>query len=202
MEVRQITVGQLETNCYIAASGKKCVVVDPGGCARDILAKVNESALEVESILLTHGHFDHFLAAGEVQAATGAPVLVGAEDVPFLKDPGWMGEYMPKSAALPRDVRPIREGDVVTVGAESLSVIHTPGHSPGSSCFRAPEILFSGDLIFRRDVGRTDLPGGDDGDLMRSLERIMKLPDSTTIYPGHGPSTTVGYEKARNPYLT
>lgn len=201
MEVARIPVGSLETNCYIASSGGKCVVLDPGGDAEEILRRVLAKGLEVEAILLTHGHFDHFLAAGRVQESTGAPVFVGEDDMPYLKDPGWMRQFIPSNLALPEDVRPLREGDSVSVGKESLSVMHTPGHSPGSCCFRASGVVFAGDLVFWRGVGRTDLPGGDPDILRRSIQRVMALPGSTSVYPGHGPATSVDDEKSGNTFL-
>ena len=152
-------------------------------------------------MLLTHGHFDHFLAAAEVQRETGAPVWVGEDDLLLLRDLGWMAQFLPQGLALPSDVRALAEGDRVTVGDEELSVIHTPGHSQGSCCFLAPGILFSGDLIFQGAVGRTDLPGGDPVELDRSLARVADLPGDTVMYPGHGPVTKVAVEKERNPYL-
>lgn len=201
MDIRQLSVGSLETNCYIVASGKDCVVVDPGGEAERILSEIAACGCEVTAVLLTHGHFDHFLAAAEVQRETGAPVWVGEDDLPLLRDLGWMAQFLPQGLALPSDVRALAEGDRVTVGDEELSVIHTPGHSQGSCCFLAPGILFSGDLIFQGAVGRTDLPGGDPVELDRSLARVADLPGDTVIYPGHGPVTKVAVEKERNPYL-
>lgn len=201
MKVKRLAVGSLDTNCYIASSGKKCVIVDPGADAPSVLAEVARAGLEVQAILLTHGHFDHFLGAGEVQEATGAPVYINLEDMAWLNEPGWMKQFLPEDSAPLKDIRSLDEGQEVAVGDEALRAIHTPGHSPGSSCFYAPGVLFAGDLVFKRGVGRTDLPGGDPDALRASLKRAIELPGETLIYPGHGPVTTVADEKARNPFL-
>ncbi len=201
MKVTSLPVGSLETNCYIVASDRDCLVIDPGDDAGIILEVVGREGLRVHGIVLTHGHFDHYLAAGEVQEATGCPVYVGAADLPSLKDPGWMAEYMPPGHVMPEDVRVLSDGDTVEAGVLSFRVIHTPGHSPGSICLYSPGVLFSGDLLFNGSVGRTDLPGGDSRAMRESLRKVGMFPDDTVVYPGHGPSTTIGEEKESNPYL-
>jgi hydroxyacylglutathione hydrolase len=201
MEVTSLPVGSLETNCYIVTSAKDCLVIDPGGDAGTILRVVLEKGLRVHSIVLTHGHFDHYLAAGEVQESTGAPVYVGAGDLPTVKDPGWMARYLPSWPHVPKDIRTLCDDDTVLAGELSFRVMSTPGHSPGSLCLYSPGVLFAGDLLFRGSIGRTDLPGGDTRAMSESLLQVGQLPDDTVVYPGHGPSTTVGEEKESNPYL-
>ncbi len=202
MEIYSLSVGPLEANCYIAYSGKDSIVIDPGDEANSILSFVREKGLRVHAIVLTHGHFDHFLAAGKLQEALGAPVYIGREDLPMLTDPGWMAEYIPPGYVPPRDVRPLADGDTVGGGLLGVKVMSTPGHSPGSVCLYAPGVLFSGDLLFSGGIGRTDLPGGDPSAIKESLAKVVQLPDGTLVYPGHGPMTTIGDEKISNPYLS
>ncbi|MGE5579563.1 MAG: MBL fold metallo-hydrolase [Bacillota bacterium] len=230
MEVKTLAVGGLGTNCYILIEGDQCVVIDPGDEGDRILKALavdgeRANLLGVQAILLTHAHFDHTLAARYLQEKTGAPVFVGSKDKAMLSDPGWMKQFMPSDVAAPADIRTLGEGDQVALGGATLEVWETPGHSPGSLTFvldavlgsapavagattaplsapsHSPKMVFCGDLIFRRGVGRTDLPGGDPDQLFNSVDRVLSLAGKTNIYPGHGPSTTVGSEKAANPFL-
>ncbi len=194
-------VGYLETNCYIVKSGKDCLVIDPGGDAGEILSVVEEQGLCVHAIVVTHGHFDHYLAAGELHEATGAPIYVGIDDLSALRDPGWMVEYIPSGYIAPREIKGLSDGDTVGAGELSFQVMSTPGHSPGSVCLHSPGVLFSGDLLFSGSIGRTDFPGGDSRAMRESLRKVGRLPDHTVVYPGHGPSTTIGKEKESNPYM-
>ncbi len=207
MKIRRIPVGSLDTNCYILESGGAVAVIDPGDEGEQILLALSEigdvgNGL-VQVILLTHGHFDHTMAAAYLQEKTGAPIYIGGKDKDMLTDPGWMKQFMPEFSDAPSRIRSLSEGDAVDFGDASLQVWETPGHSPGSVCYISkdgqkvrPVVVFGGDLIFRRDVGRTDLPGGNPERLRESISRVLSLPDDTVIYPGHGPSTTVGKEKA------
>ena len=209
MDIRTISVGALPTNCYILSSGGSLVVIDPGDDGDRIMSELEKAggdAAAVKAILLTHAHFDHTCAAGHLQEKTGAPVFVGEGDAALLSDPGWMKPLMPDGVKPIIDVRTLREGDSVSFGDASLTVWETPGHSPGSLTFLgagpdAAHVAFCGDLIFRGGIGRTDLPGGDSSELGRSLSRVMELPDDTVVHPGHGAATTVGRERADNPFL-
>ncbi len=208
MEVRTLSVGGLGTNCYIVIEGDQCVVIDPGDEGDRILKALagdGASPLRVQAILLTHAHFDHTLAAGYLQEKTGALVFVGAKDKAMLSDPGWMKQFMPSDSPAPADIRTLGEGDHLALGGTTLEVWETPGHSPGSLTFvcssPSTNVAFCGDLIFKRGVGRTDLPGGDPDQLFESVDRVLSLPGKTTIYPGHGSRTTVASEKAYNPFL-
>lgn len=219
MDVKTIAVGSLATNCYLLIEGNLCIVVDPGyegeRIARAILCHGDQtSRLTVQAILLTHAHFDHTMAAGYLQKETGAPVFVGAKDIGMIVEPGWMKDFMPSGCGMPSDLRALSEGDRVTLGDVALEVWETPGHSPGSITFvldapqpianatgLSPKMVFCGDLIFRRSVGRTDLPGGDPDQLFNSVDRVLSLPGKTVIYPGHGRSTTVAGEMAANPFV-
>ena len=173
----------------------------------------------LQAILLTHAHFDHTGAAGFLQEKTGAPVFVGRRDEALLREPGWMKQWVSAQTKQPVDIRVLKEGDELRTGETVLKVWETPGHSPGGLTFvaaavsgsptaraaakrvsRAVRAVFCGDLIFRERIARTDAPGGDQDELFRSIERVLALPGDARIFPGHGNSTTVGYERARNPF--
>ncbi len=204
LEVLTLPVGELAANCYIlwAPPSSECVVIDPGCQGALILEKVHDLGLTVKAIVLTHGHFDHTEAAGYLQENTDAPVLIGRADRQLLWEPGWMSPYVDDSLPKVKNVTVIEEGDTVTFADMSMTVMETPGHSPGSISLYCPGYLFSGDLIFLRGVGRGDLPGGNARELSNSIhDKVMVLPPKTRIYPGHGRFTTVGYEKNHNPYI-
>lgn len=179
------------------------VVVDPGNDAPRILAAIQKQSLTIRHILLTHTHFDHILAAAEVQAATGATLLVPQEDEPALHDPKrsllrFMGGDM--TLSLHAD-RLLAEGDTVKAGGLTIEVLHTPGHTPGGSCYVCGDLLVTGDTLFAGDIGRTDFPGGDSAALRRSLHRLSRMEGDYTVLPGHGPQTTLSAEKQYNPYM-
>jgi hydroxyacylglutathione hydrolase len=206
VQIHRIVVGLLETNCYILAGpdNREAVVVDPGGGAGLVLHRLQQLRLNPKLILSTHAHFDHVLAVDELRSATGAEFLIHHEDLPILESMrerarAFMGIEVPPP---PKADRFIKEGDEISVGGVTWKVMHTPGHSPGSICLHAPGILLSGDTIFSGSIGRTDTPGGDYGRILESIgTKIMVLPDDTVIYPGHGPSTTVGRERKANPFV-
>ncbi|HHY68991.1 MAG TPA: MBL fold metallo-hydrolase [Bacillota bacterium] len=214
MEVIRLVVGPLRTNCYVVYDPEsgKCAVIDPGGDGERILEALREKDLSLEKIICTHGHLDHIYDAGLLQKLTGAPVIIGEKEKVFLEKGKWMDDFMDTSSMVEiSDYSTVREGDIINVGNVRLHVIETPGHTPGSiSLYYAgpadgssDRALFSGDLIFRLSVGRTDLPGGDTSALLESIHRkVLTLPDDTVIYPGHNLTTTVGKERLENPFLT
>jgi len=199
-------VGPLQTNCYIVGceETKEGAIIDPGGDAKRILAEVGQLGLKIKYVINTHGHFDHTLANKEVVKATGARLAIHSADAPMLTKGGGafffgiMGKASP-----PADVI-LDEGQVLTLGEIELKVLHTPGHSPGSVCLYSEEesVLFDGDVLFNMGMGRYDLPGGDYRVLMESIQRLLALPDETTVHPGHGPATTIGRERRSNPFLS
>lgn len=204
MLVRTLVVGPLSVNCYIVACADthSAMVIDPGGNAHEIIREAERLGVTVESVVCTHGHFDHALAVAEVVRLTGARLLIHALDAPMLSDPSaslatWLGSAMP--AVTPTLL--LQGGECLAVGNASLRVVHTPGHTPGSISLRGDAAAFVGDMIFRQGIGRTDLPGGDFKVLLASINAILTLPDETALYPGHGDETTVGEEKRFNPYL-
>lgn len=198
-----LPLGELDTNCYfIWDSCREALVVDPGDEASTILSALYREGLSVRAVVLTHVHFDHMLATQEICDATNAPLWVGAGDEAALTDgmKNLSAFFGGGIVSLHAD-RMLREGDVVTVGEHTLTVWETPGHTPGSICLIGEELALTGDTLFAGSIGRVDFPGGDVTAMERSLRRLQDLPDEMRIYPGHGPSTTMGHEKNGNPYL-
>lgn len=201
-----ITNGQFAQNCYLVAdtAAGECAIVDPGEESGRILAEVARRGWRVTGIWLTHAHVDHILGVAAVKAATGAPIHLHAADRPLYdglpQQAQWMG--LTATPAPPPDAE-LRDGGRVRVGTHEFEVRHTPGHSPGAVSFIAPGLALTGDALFAGSVGRTDLPGGDGAALLSSIRsRLLPLPDDTVVYSGHGPATTIGEERAGNPFLT
>ena len=205
MLLHQFVTGPLETNTYLVAdrAAGEALVIDPGGDPAEILAFLANERLTCRLIVNTHGHFDHISGNRALKSATGASLLVHAEDLPLLTEAASHARFFMMRAenSPPADVL-LADQDVVRVGSVELRVLHTPGHSPGGITLVAPGVAFCGDLVFYGSVGRTDLPGGSEKVLLDSIRRhIMTLPDDTVLYPGHGPDTTVGLEKRQNPFF-
>jgi hydroxyacylglutathione hydrolase len=206
MNVLPLPLGPLGTNCYLVwdAPGGKALLVDCAGAPRQILHPVQERGLHLALVVLTHGHMDHTERLDELVQRTGAQVALHELDAPLLRDPMLSGAALfgyPHADATPD--RLLREGDVVSLADTglSLTVLHTPGHTPGSICLAGEGVLFSGDTLFAGSIGRMDLPGGDEAEMTASLRRLAELPEATTVYPGHEPATTIGEEKRHNPWL-
>jgi glyoxylase-like metal-dependent hydrolase (beta-lactamase superfamily II) len=202
-----LPVGALQCNCSILgdeASGE-AIVVDPGDEVLRILALLQRHNLTVKQILVTHAHIDHIAGAARLQALTGAPVLYNQNDLPLVKmmdvQAGWLGSTTPEVHP-PDDT--LDDGKLISITNISGSILFTPGHTQGSVCLYLPEqgLLLAGDTLFAGSVGRTDLPGGDGPTLIRSIHsKLLPLPDSTVVIPGHGPRTTIGDERESNPFL-
>lgn len=206
MKYKEIVVGALETNCYLVycEETKECAVVDPGADPERIFPEVAEEELKPVAIINTHGHIDHTGANRDMKDHYDVPIYIHAGDNAML------GKIQQLELSLflgAKDSPPadhfMNDGDEIKIGNSSLRVLHTPGHSPGSVSLLGDGFLISGDTLFMEGVGRTDLPGGSQKQLEQSIrEKIMTLPDSTIVLPGHGPLTSVGQERANNPFLT
>jgi hydroxyacylglutathione hydrolase len=206
LDVEMLTVGAIAENCFLLRKqgSDRVLVVDPGEEAERILAAAREMG-EVEAILLTHCHFDHIGAVAPLAAATGAPVYCPEIEVPVLAD---VMAYVPWEGFGPYESYDADEtvagGETLELAGLELDVIFTPGHSPGHVTYsvRGEEALFSGDVLFQGSVGRVDLPGGDGPTLMDSIGRLLDShPDETVVHPGHMGITTLGAERASNPFL-
>ena len=205
MKVLQLEVGSLGTNCYIAycENTKKAVIIDPGGDAARILALVNRDGLAVEAIINTHGHADHVLANVKVQEGTGAPIWIHSADADMLGSGSRnLSAYMGASTACGAADRLLADGDVLTIGDFTLTVLHTPGHTPGGISLLGDKAVFVGDTLFAESIGRTDFPGGSYSQLIQSIKtKLMVLDDDVKAFPGHGPATTIGWERRQNPFI-
>jgi glyoxylase-like metal-dependent hydrolase (beta-lactamase superfamily II) len=201
-----LPVGMIQTNCYIVGcdESKDGAVIDPGGHPERILAEVERHGLAIKYVLNTHAHFDHTDANGAIVRATGAPLALHAKDQPILEASGGAALFGLRADPSPPPDLVLNDGDELEIGQLRLKVLHTPGHTPGHVCFyeAAEGVLFDGDVLFYRGIGRTDLPGGSWQLLMDSIQRVLfALPDETVVYSGHGQATTIGQEKRLNPWL-
>ena len=194
MKVYAMALGAYQTNCYIIheESSKTCCVIDPGYDADRILDKLEDLGLILEAILLTHGHFDHVGAVKDLAAETQCEVYLHPED---LSMPPMM------TAGALYYTKTYTEGSHLKLAGLDISVLHTPGHTPGSVCLLVDTAIFSGDTLFQGSCGRTDLPGGDWATIGKSLKRLAALEGNFWVYSGHGPSTTLRDEKKYNPYM-
>lgn len=204
MKMLCVPVGELEANCYLLrAENGQGLIVDPGDEPERLLVAVRQLAMTPVAVVLTHAHFDHMDGAAKICATLSIPLWVHEADAPVLTNSrnslyDWFGRSMP---LFPAAGRCLREGDVLAFGGEQLTVLETPGHTPGSICLLGKNGLLSGDTLFAGGVGRTDFPGGDSAALRRSLRRLMELAPETAVYPGHGPQTTIAGERRDNPFL-
>lgn len=208
MRVQQLTVGMMGVCCYIVSceQTKKTAIIDPGGDEDKILDACKLDKLEVDYIIATHGHPDHVCGNGPIQEETGAKIIMHRADAEFFGKPE-IKEYfsMLGLAYSPPPDLLVEDGDTISLGEETLTVIHTPGHTPGGIClYNAPD-CFTGDTLFVGGVGRTDFPGGSMDELSHSIKsRLLTLPPDTVVWPGHGyggSRSTIGEEARSNPYF-
>lgn len=206
MILKALIVGPLETNCYILGDekSKEAAVIDPGGDFEEIEKQLKKLKLKVKYIVLTHGHFDHTGALAQLKKATGAEVLIHAEDASMLSPAGETQPFFMESGKDPCAADgTLKEGDKIQFGENSLEVLHTPGHTPGGISLLIDKVIFVGDTLFCGSIGRTDLPGGSFEQLIDSIKRkLLTKGDDYLIYPGHGPASTIGEERKDNPFLT
>jgi hydroxyacylglutathione hydrolase len=199
------TVGPFQENSYVVLdpATRHAVLVDPGAEADTLIEMVRATGATLDAIWLTHAHIDHIGAIAAVKRAWNVPILLHPADRP-LYDRGAMqaAAYGLPFEQPPVPDRDLSEGDVLTVGSQRFDVLHVPGHAPGHVVFVSDGYMIGGDLLFAGSIGRTDLPFSDPDRMMESLERVAGLPDDTLVYPGHGSSTSIGRERATNPFLT
>ena len=201
MDLHILPLGNYQTNTYIVTgNGQSCAVIDPGFEPQTILNKVKDLGLTVDAILLTHGHFDHVGGVEQIVAATGCSLWMSESDWSQPIDP-LHSFYYPVANCDFTEVSFFEDGEEVHAGGLVFRVLSTPGHTRGSVCFQCEDILFSGDTLFAGSCGRTDLPGGDWNAIGNSLARLAGLEGDLTVYPGHGPATTLQRERCVNPYM-
>ena len=202
-----LAVGPLRCNCSILGDevSREAIVVDPGEEIPRILQVLERHQLTVKQIVVTHAHIDHIAGASRLKQLTGAPILYNQRDLPLVAmmedQAAWIGVKVPEVSSPDES---LEDGDIISVAGIAGKILHTPGHTEGSLCLYLPEqkLLLAGDTLFAGSVGRTDLPGGDTGKILASIhERILPLPDDTTVIAGHGRNTTVGAERVSNPFL-
>jgi glyoxylase-like metal-dependent hydrolase (beta-lactamase superfamily II) len=207
MILETFPVGPLACNCTILGDEEagEAIVIDPGDEVSRIARRLNTLSLKLKQILVTHAHIDHVGGALKLKRLTGAPILLNENDLPLLKmmamQAGWLGLATPETA--PPDAS-LDDGLRVGLERYPTQVIHTPGHTQGSVClhFAPLKMVIAGDTLFAGSIGRTDLPGGNSRQIIDSIEtRLLALPDETKVLPGHGPATTIGQERASNPFL-
>lgn len=201
-----LTNGIFQENCYLVASPStsEAVLIDPGEDADLFIGRLADEGLTLRAVWLTHGHLDHVDGVQRVVAATGAEVCLHPGDRELYDHVREQGAMLGihSDTVLPPPDRELAHGDELLVGDCAFSVLHVPGHSPGGVSFLGNGVVFCGDALFAGSIGRSDLPGGDMATLLASIrEQLLALPDETVVYPGHGPETTIGVERAENPYL-
>ncbi len=197
--IERITVGVINTNCYVLYSDSSCIVVDPGFEAEKIEAFLDGNGIRPEAVYLTHGHFDHMAAADEIRKKYGIKVFISENDLALAAHPdGNCSAMFDEVYSFSADDR-FADGDELDFAGETAKVLATPGHTRGSVCFylEKDKILFAGDTLFYASSGRTDLATGSSGDMQESLERLFRLPEDVKVLPGHGAGTTIGKEKLR-----
>jgi len=208
MILETFPVGPLACNCTILGdeATREALVIDPGDDVSRIHKRLTEQGLKLKHILVTHGHIDHVGGALRLKRLTGAPIFLNESDLPQLEmmdtQAAWLGLRSAPEIAPPDEG--LAEGQIVGLEHYPAKVLHTPGHTQGSIClhFAPLNLLIAGDTLFAGSIGRTDLPGGDSEQIMASLRtRLLALPDETRVLPGHGPATTIGRERASNPFL-
>jgi hydroxyacylglutathione hydrolase len=203
-----LPVGMLQCNCSVFGDERtrEAMVIDPGDNIDRILAVLAKHALTVKAIVITHAHIDHIGGAAKLKAATGAPIYMNANDQELYDhldvQASWLQMKTPEKTSIDAEAK---DGDTLALGEAVFHVLHTPGHTQGSISLWIPEEnkLIAGDTLFRDSIGRTDLPGGNAGQILRSIhDKLLTLPEEAVVVPGHGGNTTIGREKERNPFLS
>ena len=203
MEVVKIVNGKLRGNAYLIYDENRVgAVIDPGEQPERIINEVNARGINVTHILLTHGHFDHIACTDVLKKEFEAIVCIYEKDAACMNDPelNLSGRFSDEVRISPADIL-LKDGDEFKIGSMDIKVIHTPGHSEGSCSFVIDNYIFSGDTLFYLSIGRVDLVGGSESSIQESLKKLSEFPDDYIVYPGHGDTTTIGYEKQNNEYM-
>ncbi|ACB84873.1 MBL fold metallo-hydrolase [Natranaerobius thermophilus] len=205
MIIEQLVVGELGANCYIVGCQEtgEAVIIDPGGNGEKIHQQIKELDMTPSMIINTHGHVDHIGANSYLKEHTDAELGIHPKDAPMLTDPKLnLSMFTGKEIISPSADIHLNDGDSIKVGNLKGEIINTPGHTPGGICIKIDNNLFSGDTLFTEGIGRCDLPGGNQDELLKSIrEQLFTLSDDLVVYPGHGGSTTIAHEKRKNPFL-
>lgn len=205
MKVVKMEVGNLGTNCYIVycEQTKDAAVIDPGGNSDEIMINIRRDQLNVKYIINTHGHADHIVDNDKIKAETGAAILIHRDDAAMLTNAqSNLSMFIGGGFTCTAADRQLHEGDIIEIGRIRMKVIHTPGHTPGGICLLADNILIAGDTLFAESIGRTDFPGGSYKQLIQNIkDKLMILDDSVQVLPGHGPDTTIGWERKMNSFI-
>jgi len=204
MIIRTLAVGPMQANCYIleCEETRAAMVIDPGDDSALILSVLDEHELQLKLIVNTHAHIDHIAANSDLKEKTSALLCIHAADADMLVNPQKnLSFFIGKPVSSPAADKLLADGDVLEAGTLRLKVIHTPGHSPGSICLLGDSCIITGDLLFAGGIGRYDFPGSSYEELVKSLRKVMLLDDDLIIYPGHGPTSTIGEERRTNPFL-
>ncbi|MBE5964886.1 MAG: MBL fold metallo-hydrolase [Lachnospira sp.] len=206
MIVKRDILGMIGTNCYYIydEESKKAIVIDPADNYAKLLATLNKLEIAPVAVLLTHGHFDHIMAADKLRTEYGIKVYIGEHEADVVTNPNL---NLSAAMAVPASVKPdvlVKDNEVLDIEGITIKAIHTPGHTKGGMCYYLPKenVVFTGDTLFYESVGRTDFPTSSTSQLVRSIkDKLFELPDETICYPGHGDSTQIAYEKENNPFI-
>ncbi|MGN1442476.1 MAG: MBL fold metallo-hydrolase [Acutalibacteraceae bacterium] len=205
ISINTLALGLMRANCYIVTIPEtdSALVIDPGEYSQKLRDRLRELGIQkLEYILLTHGHFDHITGASALQSEFGGKIIIHSSDESFLSDENKSLSYLLREPFKPikADVV-VSDSDFLDFGSENIEVIHTPGHTPGSICYKIGDNLFSGDTLFRLSAGRTDFPDGSDAEMMKSMKRLKSISQNLKVYPGHDRPTELDFEKRKNPFM-
>ncbi len=206
MKIEKFVIGPIGTNCYIVSNEetKECFVTDPAACPPELVSHIRNERLNVQAVLLTHGHFDHIMGIDSFLREFPVPVYAHEAERALLEDARLNSSAMYGMKYTFSGAEYVKDGQELKIAGMKVKAIHTPGHTVGGCCYYIPEenVLISGDTLFCASIGRTDLPTGSMSELVRSIrEKLLPLPDETKVYPGHMEETTIGYERKNNPFL-